>query len=290
MRKEDRKYIFLFLGPSVVLLFLLTIYPLIFSIKLSFYDWDLLSPRELAHFVGFSNYIEIFKSEKFWKAVYVTFIFLSGVGLEMVIGFCLALLLSKKFIGRGFVRTAIVSAMVLTPVVVGTMWRLMYYPKIGIINYFLDVLRIGGRSWLAEKTTVLPALIITDTWEWSPLVMLIMLAGIQALPEEIFEAAKVDGASTYQLFKYIQLPLLTPYILLALLIRIMDSFRTFDTIYAMTGGGPGTESQTINILMYYEGFEFFHMSYTSALAVVSLIIVTFICLTLTEIFRRKEWL
>jgi multiple sugar transport system permease protein len=177
--------------------------------------------------------------------------------------------------------------MILAPIVVGTAWRIMYNTNYGIINYFLEILKIGGRPFLSDTSLVIPALVLTDVWQWSPLVMIIVLAALQGLPEEVYEAGKVDGASTWQVFWHITLPLLKPSLTLALLIRLMDSFRTFDIIYAMTAGGPGTSSQNLNILMYNTGFEYFQVSKTAALAIISLIMIIIASLSIIKVLRKE---
>jgi multiple sugar transport system permease protein len=286
---EDKHYAFLFLAPAILALIILTIGPLIYTFKTSFFAWDLVKPGSDNIFIGLGNYKDLFSSNEFWKALFITLEFtILSVVFEMIIGTALAFLMFQNLKGSGIVRTLIITAMIITPVVVGTAWRLMYNPGWGLINYFLDVIGIGGKAFLAEKSTVIPALIVTDIWQWAPLVMVIVLAALQGLPEDVYEAARVDGASYLKTFRYVTLPLLTPSLLLALLIRTMDSFRTFDIIFAMTGGGPGTESQNINILMYNTGFEFFQISKAASMAIVSLIIITVISIFIVKIFRKEE--
>jgi multiple sugar transport system permease protein len=181
-----------------------------------------------------------------------------------------------------------IAGMVISPVIVGTTWRLLYSPDFGLINYFLGVIGLGRHAFLAQGNTVIPALVVTDVWQRSPLIMVIVLAAIQGLPTDEYEASKIDGASSFQSFIHITIPLLKPALLLSLLIRIMDCFRTFDTIYAMTGGGPGTESQNLNILMYNTGFQFFQISKVTAMAVISLIIITVISMLLVKAIRTDS--
>ena len=179
--------------------------------------------------------------------------------------------------------------MVMTPVIVGTAWRLMYNPGWGLITYLLGLLGVPPQAFLAQTQTVIPALLIVDIWEWSPLVMLILMAALQSLPVEPYEAAQVDGASTLQAFWHITLPLIKPAIAIALLMRSMDSFRTFDTIFAMTGGGPGITSQNLNLLSYKTGLEFFHMSEAAAIAVVLLVIITLSSNLIVKGFGVQLW-
>jgi multiple sugar transport system permease protein len=278
------------LAPAILGLLLLTIYPLISGVRLSLVDYDLLSPGATGEWNGFANYTDLFQNEDFWNALRVTLIYtFVAVTLELFVGFGLAVLLSQNLPGQTIARTVIISAMVMTPVIVGTTWRLMYNPGWGLVNYFLGLLGFEGQAFLAQTQTVIPALIVVDIWEWAPFMMLILLAGLQSLPVEVFEAAKVDGASMVQTFRHITLPLLKPAIAVAVLIRTMDCFRVFDTIFAMTGGGPGTASQNLNIFAYYTGLEFFHISSASAVAVISLILITIICMVILRLFGTELW-
>jgi multiple sugar transport system permease protein len=177
----------------------------------------------------------------------------------------------------------------MTPVIVGTAWRLMYNPGWGLISYFLSQFGVKEQAFLAKAGTVLPALVLVDVWEWSPFVMLILLAALQSVPLELYESAVVDGASAFQKFRYITLPMIKPAFAVALLIRTMDCFRTFDTIFAMTGGGPGTSSQNLNVMSYYTGLEFFHISSASAIAVVSLVMITVISSWILKVFGVSLW-
>lgn len=286
---KDKNYLILFLTPAIIVLVLLTIYPLLYNLKISLFNWNLTIPESAKQFVGLKNYVEILKGDEFWNAFWITMKFTTAsVIFSMIIGVALALLMFQDLKGASVVRTFVIAAMVIAPVIVGTAWRLMYNPGWGIVNYILDVIGIGGRPFLAQSSTVLPALIFVDVWQWSPLVMIIVLAALQGLSPEIYESAMVDGASAFQTFFSITLPMLKPALLLALLIRTMDAFRTFDTIYAMTGGGPGVSSQNLNILMYNTGFEFFQVSKTASMAIISLVIITAICMFLAKLFKSED--
>jgi multiple sugar transport system permease protein len=286
---RDRHYLILFLAPAVIALLIFSIFPLIYSLKISFYNWDLIKPGSQGIFVGFENYKNIITSSDFLKSLVITLEFTAAsVIVSMLVGVALAFFLYQDLKGASIVRTLIIAAMIMTPVVIGTAWRLMYNPGWGLINYFLDVIGIGGRPFLAQASTVIPAIVLVDVWQWSPLVMLIVLAGLQGLPVEMYEAAEVDGASQRQMFLHITIPLLKPALILALLIRVMDCFRVFDIIYAMTGGGPGAASQNLNILIYNTSFEFFKVSKGAVLSIISLIFIIIMGLSLVKILRREE--
>jgi len=286
---KDRHYRVMFLAPAIAALVLFTIYPLLYSIKISLFKWNMTVPGSGDQFIGLGNYINVLQDAEFWHALWITvsFTFFSVI-FCMIVGVALAFLMFQNLKGANIVRTFVIAAMVIAPIIVGTAWRLMYNPGWGLINYFLSVIGISGNPFLAQSSTVLPALIVVDVWQWSPLVMIIVLAALQGLSPEVYESAEIDGASWWQTFFHITLPLLKPALLLALLIRTMDAFRTFDTIYAMTGGGPGRSSENLNILMYNTGFEFFKVSKTASMAVISLIVITAICTFLVKLFQKNE--
>ncbi len=280
---KDKHYLVLFLAPAIISLAVLSLYPLIFSLKTSFFGWDLIKPGSEKNFVGFRNYTTIITNKAFQGAVWITLKYtLASVTFAILAGTAMAFLFFQNLKGTWVVRTVVITAMVISPVIVGTLWRLMYSPDFGIINYALSLVGLGPYSFLAEKETVLSSLILVDVWEFAPLVMVIILATLQGINPTFYEAGVIDGCNAIQLFLHITLPMLKPALLLALLIRTMDCFRTFDSIYAMTGGGPGTSSQNLNILMYNTGFEFFQISKVCAMAILSLIIITTICLILVK--------
>ena len=189
------------LTPAIVGLLALTIYPLLAGLRLSLVNYDLLSTRATGQWNWFANYTELFTNKEFWNALRITLVYtVSAVALELIVGFLLAVLLTQPLPGRTIVRTAIVSAMVMTPVIVGTAWRLMYNPGWGLLTYLLSVLGVPPQAFLAQTRTVIPALLVVDVWEWSPLIMLILMAALQSLPVEPYEAAQVDGASACSRF------------------------------------------------------------------------------------------
>jgi multiple sugar transport system permease protein len=177
--------------------------------------------------------------------------------------------------------------MVATPVAIALVWMMMFNPTLGIMNYFLRGLGLEPALWTSSKTTVIASLALVDTWQWTPFITLIALAGLSALPQEPFEAALMDGASGWQTFWAITLPLLRPTLMVGVLFRTIDALKTFDIIYVMTQGGPGTASETLNIYVFQTGFNYFHMGYASSLLVVLFSLVLFVSLIMMR-FRRAE--
>jgi multiple sugar transport system permease protein len=205
----------------------------------------------------------------------------------MVLGLMIALLLNKPFRANNVVKTLILLPMVATPVAMGMAWLLMLEPTIGVVNAFLRMVGLPTQPWLASPQQALPSLMLVDIWEWTPMVALIALAGLASLPEEPIEAAVVDGASPFQRFWHVLLPLLAPTLIVAMLLRSIDALKTFDIIYTMTQGGPGFATETINIYSYVQGFSYFQMGKASSLLVVFFAIVLGVSLMLSGV--RNKW-
>lgn len=283
-----KHYKILFMAPTVAALLLTTVFPLVYSIIISLFNWNLVKPDTKWQFVGLRNYVNILKNPEYISALKVTLIYvIVVVAVEVVLGVLLALLAFQKVFGTRILRTVVISAMVISPVIVGTAWRLMYNPGYGLINYFLDRIGIGGYGFLADAKTVVPAIMVADVWEWTPLVFLICLSGLQSVSQDALEAASIDGANAIQRFFYITLPALRPSIILAVLMRTMDAFKQYDLIYAMTAGGPGTASQNVNILMYNTAFQYFNVSKGAAMGVLSVILINIVAMFLLKLNKRE---
>lgn len=272
--------------PAVLALFLLMVFPVGYTLWMSLHEWFVSSvtPPE---FVGLKNYVEILTSdERFWQAVLRTFYFTAlAVGVQTTLGVAIAVVFNREFAGKGIVRTLFLFPMVATPVAIALVWMMMFNPTLGILNYFLETLGLDPNLWIANERTVIPSLVLVDTWQWTPFITLIVLAGLSSLPQEPFEAALIDGASGWQTFWKVTLPLLRPTIMVAVLFRTIDALKTFDIIYVMTQGGPGNASETLNIYIFQTGFSYFHMGYASSLLVILFAIVMFISLVLTGVRR-----
>lgn len=285
-----RKYVWIFfVAPAILILLSLVIFPMLFSLSLSFHDWNAIRAREWK-WAGVNNYKTIlFEDPYFRTSAKVTIFYLLGtVPLQFILGLIIALLLNQ-ITGRviGLLRTTLIIPTIMTPVLVGLIWRLMYNPDMGMLNYFLSLLGFSPINWTGMPATALPSVMMADIWEWTPFMALIMLAGLQALPLEPFEAARVDGASSWQSFRYITLPFLAPTMLVALLIRFMDAFKTFDLIFVLTQGGPGMSTEILNYYTYRYGFKFFHLGYASALSWLLVIVITIISMLLVKRIRSK---
>jgi multiple sugar transport system permease protein len=285
----DRRFSRLLPLPAIVVMALLILFPLAFNVYMSLLSWFVSSANPPA-FVGLKNFLEIFgKDARFWNTLWVTAKFtLTGVVLQLILGLAIAVYFHREFRGRGLVRTVMLLPMVSTPVAVALIWVVMFNPSLGVLNYFLGLLGVKPLLWLGHPRTALPSLILMDIWKWTPFMVLILHSGLQSLPVTPFEAARIDGASRWQLFRFITLPLLRPTIAVALIFRTMDSLKTFDTIYVMTEGGPNNATETLNIYVFQTGFKYFHMGYAAALAVILVVFVFAVNLLLIRM-RERSW-
>lgn len=249
------------------------IFPIVFTIYLSLNDWNMLSGGAIT-FVGLRNYAEMLANKRFWSAVIRTIYFtVLAVGLETILGVAVALVLERKFVGKGVAKLILLLPMVTTPVAIGLAWTLFYEPTIGLANYVLRTFGLPASNWIASNTAVIPSLAVVDIWEWTPMIALISMAGLASLPAEPFESAMVDGASAFQRLRHITLPLLGSTIIVAIVLRGIEGLKTFDIIYVMTAGGPGQASETLNIYSYNLSFNYFRFGAASATLIALFLLV-----------------
>jgi multiple sugar transport system permease protein len=278
----------LFAAPAMIFVGLLIAVPLAWTVYLSLTDAQG-SVRAESKFVGIANYLQVLgDTERFWPAVLRTFMFTGGaVAAEMVLGMGVALLLWRPFKGEKWVRVAILMPLVATPVAVGMMWRLIFDPNIGFANQLLGWFGIPAQPWLSGQTTALPTLIFVDVWQWTPMIVLILLAGLTSLSEEPDEAARIDGASSWQRFRFITLPLLRSTVIVAIVLRGIDALKTFDILYATKGKGGGSfhEVETLNV--YAFGLSFDYNDYGTASTVLVLFFLLIIAIMWMVTYRRK---
>jgi multiple sugar transport system permease protein len=285
----DGVYLWLLL-PMLVFVAAIAIYPLLFSLGISLFEYRLTDPNQTKTFLGLANYAKAFADPTVQGALQATFGFvISTVVLEIIFGLALALLLSAENIVAQFIRSFLLLPMALPPLVIGLTWKALYNVDWGVIPYYAKLIGWNmGRGPLATPGGALPAIVLVDIWEWTPLIMFIFLAGLKSLPTEPYEAARVDGASRWQSFIYLTIPLLRPTFLVALLLRTMQSFKAFDIIYATTAGGPGLETTVLNFQIYKVGMVFFDMGYASALANILLFIVGLLSVIYVMVLERQQ--
>jgi multiple sugar transport system permease protein len=266
------------------------VYPILYTGWMSLQEWSassLTPPR----FVGADNYGKIaFGDPRFREAVGRTVYFTAlAVAAETVLGLAMALLFNREFWGRGLLRTLAILPMVATPTAIALVFVMMYHPTLGVANYLLSVVGLAPFRWTYSSQTALYALALVDVWQWTPLIMLIALAGLASLPREPYEAAHLDGASALQAFWHVTLPLLRPALVVAVLFRSIDALKTFDIIFVMTQGGPANATETINILLFNQAFSYFNMGYAASMAVALFAVVMGASLILIKARRTAAW-
>jgi len=272
--------------PMVVVLFAIMIFPLAYSFIISLQDFELTRIGQQT-FIGADNYIKLFHNKSYWTAMRNTIVFvLLAVSLEVVLGFCLALMLHNKatFL-RGFFRSTLLTPMFITPIAVGLMFRFMLNSQLGVIPIALKSIGIEV-DWFSPQLALISIAII-DVWQWTPFMLLLLLAGLESLPEEPFEAAIVDGARGWKMIRYVTLPLMRPIILAALVIRMLDAFKVYEYVYAITRGGPGESTETIQYYIYRTGFIYFRAGEAAAMSYTLIVVITILVAILFYVLRGE---
>jgi len=263
-----------YISPAFIVLIVILVYPLGYSFWLSFHKWTLRTFKTEIPFIGFQNYSDLFANQEFLSSLKITVTFvIAALIIEFSLGMFLALLLNHELKGKGIIRSVILLPMMCTNVVIGLTWRLLFNYEYGIINYYLSTINFPRIEWLSSPDVALISVIIVDVWNTTSFVTLMLLAGLQSMPEEPFEAARIDGASSLQTFLYLTLPLLKSTILVALLWRVIDTFRIFDVVYLLTAGGPARVTETVSIYIYKYGFQSFNLGYASAASYFMIVIL-----------------
>jgi multiple sugar transport system permease protein len=272
---NDQRFARTMVGPAVAVLFLVTIAPLLFSLGVSFTNLQFSSPQPM-RWVGIDNYLTLVtKDARFQSALVRTLLLvIAGVLTQTVIGYIIASLLSRVRRNRALLLSPILIPAVISPVVAGWQGRMIFNASYGPLNAILARFGIQGPAWLASPQTSLVSVFLIDTWQWTPFLALVILAAIESQPQELIEAARLDGAHGWSMFRRITLPLILPVTGIGILLRGVDLFKTFDLVYILTQGGPGNSSETLTFFTYLVGFKFFNPSYASAMSFIQLLVVT----------------
>jgi len=271
--KFFRSPAFLFLLPMLIYILIWRIFPLVYTVFLSTQSWNIMYRRE-ASFYGLRNYLELAVDTRFHHALFVSFFFMFvATAIEIVLGTILAVVMDEVLRGKGILRGIILLPMFLNPVAVGTIWKILYEPSLGPLNYFVQLLGGDKVNWLGSSSTALWAILIADIWQWSPFIFLLVLSALQGIPKSLVEAAKIDGAGDFMIFRKITLPMIMGTIFVAALLRAMDAFRVFPKIYIMTGGGPGQSTESASILVLKTAFRYFEVGYGASMTIVMLILL-----------------
>jgi multiple sugar transport system permease protein len=277
---------YLFLAPALVVLVFTCLYPVIKGFELSFFDWRLGTPIESRKFVGWENFIWALQDPALLNSIKVTVIFaIAAVTAELLLGLILAFLLEKGIKGLALFRTVFIVPIMIAPVVVGLIWRYLFDANFGLINYIVRLLGFEPKIWLGTPGLALPAVIVTDIWQWTPFMFILFLAGLQSLPSSPVEAAKVDGATTWQVIRLVKLPLLAPVIWVAVILRLIDAFRSLEVMYIMTFGGPGRETEVLSLNIYKTAFNSQRLGLSAVNAIFLLIFIMLFSIAFLMIAR-----
>lgn len=272
---------YVYILPAVLVMLAGLVYPILSAVRLGFYDWPLGTDFDSARFVGFQAFAEMLTSTQVWTSMGITVAFvLIAVSAELVLGIALALFLEKPVRGMRFFRTVFVLPMMVAPICVGLIWRYLFDANFGPINHLSAWLGLSPQAWLADPVLAFSAMVITDIWQWTPFVLIMVLAGLQGLDESVIEAARIDGANAWQQIVRVKLPILKPILIVTLLARMIDGFRGLEVIYVMTFGGPGLSTELFSLHIFKAAFISQKLGYSSALSILLLVIVSALSLAI----------
>lgn len=290
--KTENRFKWALILPTIILLALITVYPTIYALRLALSDYNLARAAEsLKGYIGLTNFREILKDMTFWSSLRTTVVFtVVVVAVEFFLGLVIALILQGAVTRSKIVRTLILLPMIMAPIVVGLTWTYLYQSEFGLVTYILRKLHLMSyrTAPLADVRTALPALMIVDIWQWTPFLIMVLLAGLEALPTAPYEAARIDKAPPFLVFRKITLPLLKPVILIVLVLRIMDAIRVFDIVYALTEGGPGEATDVLSMFIYRNSFYLWNIGKASAISFILLYIIMIISVILVNVLSRVK--
>ena len=269
----DRLMPYLLLSPAMLLLVVMLVYPMIATVFMSFWKWPYTDPTRI-RFIGLDNYIRLFTDdETFMNSLWFTLRFTSvTIVLEFIVGLIGALVLDNLKFLRDLLRSVVILPYMVAPIAVGLIWRLIWARDFGLVNYGLRLLGVEPVNWLADSTASFWALVISEAWRATPFVVLILLAGLSTIPNEVMEAGKVDGGSRWQIFRHITFPLLLPSVTIALVFETIFKLRVFDLVFTLTGGGPGRATTPLGLLIQRTYFRDYEGGYSGAMSVVLLLL------------------
>lgn len=284
-RKDDTYVAALFLTPTMIIFLTFILFPVIFSFYLSFHEWNMFSNE--ATFVGLENYKRMFESDEFWSVLKNTAFFTFGtVPMNMIVALMVAMALNKKIKGKRFLRTAFFAPVIISPVAAAVIWRWIYDPNYGLLNYGISLFGIDSINWLNDETAAMFALIIMGVWKTFGINMVLFSAGLQGVPESYYEAADIDGAGQWSKFWHITLPMLAPTTFFIMIMSMISSFQVFDLVYVLTSGGPLGSTKVFVFFVYEYAFKYFEMGYASAAAYI--LFVVLIVLTMIQVKYMKN--
>jgi len=286
MSAERRWFPILTVVPALVLLLATSIAPLLYTVRDSFENYNMLSivPQR---FVGLSNYGQALHDNLFWQSLQTTVIFvLLVVTVQFAVGLGLALLLNRLPRFQQLCMTLLLIPTIISPAVASFQWIQLFNYQYGPLNFILSTLHLPVQAWTASPSTALASLLIVDFWQWTPFMTLLLFAGLKSLPPHVYEASRVDGGTAWHTFRYIVLPLLRPVIIIAIVLRVIATFKLFDIVYILTNGGPGISTENLPFYIYIQGFRYFNIGFASTMAIIQLIIVTLLTRFILHYMQR----
>jgi multiple sugar transport system permease protein len=276
------------LAPALVLFGVLTIVPIVSLALLSVHDVSWAEGKSSWSYVGFRNFADLIGDNLFRASVANTIVFAAvGVTLEMLLGLILALLTSQIVRGRAFYRAIFLLPILIPGIVIGAIWKLMYNFDFGVINELVAYLGVQPQDWLGQTNLALASVIAVDIWHWTPFCFLLLLAGLETLPQDVYEAARIDGASRWQALRHVTLPLMLPTIVVTFIFRLILAFKVFDEVYLLTGGGPGTSTEVVSFTIYRRFFTEDRAGYGSAMSLVTFLVVALLIILAISFTRRR---
>lgn len=276
----------LMLAPALTILGTFVFFPVVYVVFLSFLDWDLISPDK--QFVGLDNYVDLARSEEFRAVLLRTVVYSAATAaITLPLALLLAVFLNQKFRGRNIYRTILSSPFAVPLVGSAVIWLWLYDPSYGLINYLLSLIGVQGPTWLESSSTALLSVIIVSVWHYVGYYALLFLVGLQNIPAELYEAARIDGAGRWSEFWNITLPLLSPTVLFASTVSVIQSFQVFDQVYVLTNGGPANSTTTLIFYLYEQGFRFFHIGTAAAVSV--FLLLSLITFTILHLHFSRRW-
>jgi multiple sugar transport system permease protein len=283
---EQERFMLLLITPAALLLLLFQVVPIIIGANASFRDWTLSNPKKT--WVGFAHYVNVITDPAFLQvALPNTFLFMfASVTGALVIGLALAVLLNRRFRGQKLVQTVLLLPLMVAPVIAAIMVRWMFNDQFGIVNVILETIGLEGQPWMAQRWSAFGVILLTDIWLWTPWFTLLLLAGLQSLPKEPFEAAAIDGTTPLRVFRYLTLPMLRPVIVVCVVIRSIDAFRTFDIVWTLTGGGPARSTELFSLYAYVDAFLKLDFGRGSAAAIIGGLIILVVGVALYRVVDR----
>ncbi|MGH6918639.1 MAG: carbohydrate ABC transporter permease [Geminicoccaceae bacterium] len=280
---EQRRTALLLISPAVIVLLAINLFPFVYAVYISFHHWTLARPQP-PRFAGWFNYEEALTDDRFINAIWVSLSFVTlAVAVEFILGFLLAFVFHARLRGLATLRKISILPVMVMPLVVGLVWFYMFNENFGVVNWVVTLFGSPRLPFLTHDTLALWSLAIADVWQWTPFVMLVLFAALQSLPEYVYEAARMDGLSGWQIFWRITLPLLRPAIWVVLILRIVDAFRMVELVFMMTKGGPAGYTEVLPWYLYTTGFLSLDLGYAAAMAVLMLILVTIV----SQLFVRR---